>query len=75
MYVSRDDRDVVKDLIQLQKRVIASNVWQCCLNCEHWAPNSHDKVAQAPGCTRWNTMPPPEVLTVGCPSWESVIPF
>lgn len=28
-----------------------------------------------PWCTKWNMLPPPDVLVVGCEDYENAIPF
>lgn len=41
------------------------HVLRSCESCEHWEGT----------CTKWNAMPPAEVIEVGCPEWLEQIPF
>lgn len=55
-----------KQKIELQKSMVDSSVWYCCINCTSWKD----------GCMKANgAMPPPEVILHGCESWEIDIPF
>lgn len=55
-----------KKKIELQKAMVDSLEWSCCLNCLDWKN----------GCLKANgAMPPPKVILHGCESWEVDIPF
>jgi hypothetical protein len=54
-----------KDMIKFQNRLIVKECWHCCKNCINWDGK----------CKLYNTIPPVEVLVVGCENWEYDIPF
>lgn len=54
--------------IEFQERVIRSQNWTTCLNCEYWENKANQ-------CSQFNAQPPLEVIVVGCPAWEGEIPF
>lgn len=54
--------------IEFQERIIRSQNWTTCLNCEYW-----DKKEEL--CTIFSTRPPLTVVVVGCPEWLGEIPF
>jgi len=56
----------VEERIQLQRTAVESTgLWQCCLNCSHWAQK----------CLKYNAMPPAETIVLSCIDWEDDIPF
>lgn len=60
--------------VAFQTRVIKSDVWKCCLNCDNW--NSNNSSAAKDGCAISNSMiPPPSIIVHGCERWEFAIPF
>jgi len=54
--------------IEFQERIIRSQNWTTCLNCEYWE-------GEAKRCSQFNVQPPLEVIVVGCPEWLGEIPF
>lgn len=54
--------------IDFQERIIRSQNWTTCLNCEYWEN-------EAKRCSQFNAQPPLEVIVVGCPEWLGEIPF
>ncbi len=80
------DRLLANGRIDFQKRAIEASVWQCCLNCEHWSPLVKTGFQVVDGvrveytdhshqCGKWLIKPPAEVVAVGCPDWQHMIPF
>lgn len=53
--------------IEFQQGLIDNANITTCTNCEYWESKS--------GCQKWEMMPPPEVLVVGCEEWMFKIPF
>lgn len=51
---------------KFQEELLRRGIWSSCVNCEHWS---------ATYCTKYNSTPPTDVLVVGCPEWQEVIPF
>lgn len=63
-----------------QKEAASSGCLSNCLNCAFWnrPPVQANGVPPRPstGCKlAGDAVPPPEVIVVGCPSWEEDIPF
>lgn len=54
--------------IEFQERLLRSQNWVSCLNCEYWEN-------EAKTCVHYNAQPPVEVIVVGCPAWLGEIPF
>jgi hypothetical protein len=73
--------------IRSQVAMINSYSWQCCLNCDYWAKSSSKQVLDetkyagyrmedtGPKCMKFDILPPPEVIVVGCEHHEDSIPF
>lgn len=57
-----------KDRIKFQRKMIDKDLWQCCLNCEHF--NRNEMI-----CKKFKATPPIETLLVGCEEWIYDIPF
>lgn len=54
--------------IDFQERIIRSQNWTSCFNCEYW--NKEQET-----CQTFNARPPLAVVVVGCPEWEGEFPF
>lgn len=74
-WLSMDDERVPKARVEAQRLVVQCQAWQCCLNCHHWGDNDRSQPDRPPGCNKWLTYPPAEVITVGCENWLGLIPF
>lgn len=73
--------------IRMQKAQINSYSWPCCLNCENWTDSSEKQVADptkysgwrmeptGPKCMKYDILPPPDVICVGCSDYTPDIPF
>lgn len=57
-----------RQLAAWQNSLIRRFQWHCCLNCDHW-----DSVKES--CKKYNAVPPPRVIVVGCDDHEIDIPF
>lgn len=55
-------------VIKSQKAMIQTFAWSCCLNCDHW---NKDKL----WCSKWDVLPPLDVIVVGCEDYENDVPF
>lgn len=58
-------------IANFQTMLMARGIWHSCMNCFNW----HKVKDNSKGCMKYNAMPPPEVIVVGCKSWEDDIPF
>jgi hypothetical protein len=59
-----------------QRSLIRAMIWPCCLNCAHWGSNDLGNVPPRPDlCYKFNAMPPPDVIVIGCGQWLSAVPF
>jgi hypothetical protein len=71
--------DRKQDVIEHQLRIVAHGVWQTCLNCDNWSWNDALRRGFAtrppPSCLRFSSLPPPDVLVVGCQEWTPDVPF
>lgn len=55
-------------LQEQQKKMVDSQLWLCCLNCEFWYKKEQ-------GCSYYQATPPLETILIGCSSWTPEIPF
>ena len=55
-------------VVKLQKRMLDTMEWQCCLNCANF--DSQDKT-----CTIAGAAPPLEIIVIGCKQWLADVPF
>lgn len=67
---------------RMQVALIKICFWKTCVNCEHWSKPvrlTDKEYTQDPSipplCKKWNSLPPPEVVVIGCSEWLSVVPF
>jgi Pyruvate/2-oxoacid:ferredoxin oxidoreductase delta subunit len=71
----------VKATLELQKRVIDYHVWHTCTNCYFWSRNhalrdkAYTEASQYSYCEKYGTVPPADVIVVGCEVWDYDIPF
>lgn len=63
------------ELKQRQKQVTAL-IWKCCVNCAFFK-KLHEGQYEMPymTCTKWNAIPPPATVVVGCEEYLDDIPF
>lgn len=73
--------------IKMQKDLISIHSIKTCTNCEHWGekvivvargemPNGVIESEKTEyRCMKWKTLPPPQVIVVGCEDHEDDIPF
>ena len=66
--------------IKWQNELIAREVWQCCLNCSEWSKGDGTPMMDTgeilpQGCRLYKSMPPVEILVVGCKDHMCDIPF
>lgn len=83
----KQNRELAKLVIPIQNAAILRGRWSCCTNCGDWSKSSIIKVADGeqwdgyrevhngPICMRFNKLPPPDVIVVGCEFWVETIPF
>lgn len=74
-------------VMKSQKAMIDTYSWECCLNCEHWTNSHVERVRDdtkysgwrddqmGPRCMQYKVLPPPEVILIGCETYEPAIPF
>lgn len=55
-------------IIELQKSLIANEMWQTCANCEDFEISSGM-------CARYKAKPPADIIVVGCTEHCPQIPF
>lgn len=72
--------DELATIRKMQKLLLDRSVLRSCLNCESWWAGAHDPSApgasqKPPCCTRFDALPPPNVIFYGCDEWEMIIPF
>lgn len=76
---SPDEKARARDYAKrMQEALISVGFWHCCLNCEHWTVNTvigETDLVDAHKCSKWNAVPPPDVICVGCPDWKCEVPF
>src|SRR3546814_1143754 len=53
-----------EQMSEFQKGLVSGGQWQTCLNCENWV-----KVDEVGFCKKWETIPPTEVIVIGCSDW------
>jgi hypothetical protein len=53
-------------IVEHQTLLVKRGIWRCCVNCDFWDKNR---------CSKYNAVPPPEVIVHGCRDWEDDIPF
>lgn len=62
---------------ELRLRVVRAGLWRCCMNCENWCEvpvvTSMERVYNQ--CSKYNMLPPDEILMVGCVEHVQEIPF
>ena len=65
--VNNDRRTVIRKFVET---LTDAGLFRYCTNCNHWSkpPNNH-------GCSKFQAMPPPEVIVVGCEHHSDLIPF
>ena len=74
-------------VMKSQKALIDTYSWECCVNCDHYTASSQREVPDetkysgvrveqtGPKCMKYDVLPPPEVILIGCESYEPMIPF
>jgi len=60
-------KEILRGRARVQHQLIQEGVWSCCLNCSHWD-------LEADICLRFGSLPPVEVVLVGCEEWDDT-PF
>lgn len=77
--MSSNDQQHQAQRIEFQERIVRSQNWTTCLNCEHWQEvttvKGQEDAKKEKGCSKYGVVPPPEVLVHGCPEWDGEIPF
>lgn len=66
------DIDRMGSLHKLAKAFHDLGFFRNCLNCDQWQKNYTTKEQR---CGKFQAMPPPEVLVVGCEHHSDLIPF
>ena len=69
--VSPSDLDTAREI--MHRRLIDSQEFHSCLNCDHWRPNGDSKAADE--CGLYNMRPPAAVIVFSCDNWCPDIPF
>lgn len=59
--------------IEFQRRALFYGIWSSCINCGHWLENGEGM--GEPRCGKFNALPPPEVIVLGCIAWLPRVPF
>ena len=75
-------REVAAHRMDLQAKLINTQVWQTCLNCVYWYKRTIiNNTVEPPtrtekqDCRLFKAMPPPHIIVSGCPDHENDIPF
>lgn len=65
---TRPDRRAEAIPKNAQLQMILAQLWPCCLNCNEWSEKQGL-------CWKFNQVPPPDVVVVGCVEWLGTVPF
>lgn len=64
---TKEGREAMRLFINsLHREFIAQQKMHSCINCHYF---EEDK------CSKWDALPPPEIIVYGCIEWEGEIPF
>ncbi|QDB70841.1 hypothetical protein [Pseudomonas virus PBPA162] len=66
--------EVTQKDISLRNVLVESGHWKCCLNCCEWGAPDNNQTLQ-PLCRKYNMVPPPKVIVLGCVEHMPDIPF
>lgn len=59
-----------------RQRLVASQIWPTCLNCEKLIQRYNTQTGiDESVCVLAGTTPPPHVVLYACPSWVGDVPF
>lgn len=63
--------------VEVRAQAVKLGVWPCCLNCEYWAEVEAitDTSQTYFECKKYKTIPPADVIVVGCNQHIPYIPF
>lgn len=73
-HIPRAKFNSTQERVDFQVSMIGAYVWQTCLNCEFWLPNSLGD-GKEEKCTKYGARPPLLTIVTGCREWSLLVPF